>query len=377
MLPMAEFKDKIPAASGKVEFLFDPQQGIATKISGSGMRALYQVAVSVDGRQLLATVSAGGIGTSPVYPQPSILAFVQSDIQGMWGRNCPRCEKYFRTNHIMGLTSCPYCSHAAPDLNFVSQDQKKYLKACYDAFARAYLEKKSTSVNMSDITDESVAWHYSEEKQQFHFTCQSDGCNTQTDILGEYGYCPGCGRTNARQLFPAAIDEELARLEQIRSTVSDQRERGETWERMTKDAVSRFEFLAKHLRRKLLLLPMTPRRRKELERLNFQQPLSADRSLKQWFDVGLLEWVGTPNHPKRQVPQSEIQFIGIMVQKRHILIHNGGLVDQEYLDKSGDTQARLDERISVRSREARRFLTDVRDLGMNMLDNIEESLKEE
>src|ERR1035438_6059664 len=101
---MPEFKDKIPAAGGKVEYLYDPQRGIAARISGTGFRAIYQVALSVDGRDLLATVSAGGIGSTSIYPQPSVLAFVQSDEQGMWGRNCPTCEKYFRTDHTMGVT---------------------------------------------------------------------------------------------------------------------------------------------------------------------------------------------------------------------------------------------------------------------------------
>ena len=369
---MPEFKDKIPAAGGKVEYLYDPQRGIATQISGTGFRAIYQVAVSTDGKHLLASVPPGGIGSISIYPQPSILAFVQSDQQGMWGRNCPTCEKYFRTDHIMGATTCPYCWELAPDLAFVSKEQRTYLTACYDAFARAYLQKKSTSVDMADISDEKAAWHYSEVKQQFHFVCQVDGCKTQTDILGEYGYCPRCGRTNARAVFLQVFDKELARLDEVRSTVSDRREREKVWERMMVDAVSRLEALAKHLRRRLLRCPLTPNRRRELEALNFQQPLNADRVLKQWFDIGLLEWPGTPDNPKRQVPHSDLEFIKTMMQKRHILIHNGGVVDQEYLENTGDTSLQIDERITIRSNEAKRFLILVRDMARNLLDNVEE-----
>ena len=61
-----------------------------------------------------------------------------------------------------------------------------------------------------------------------------------------------------------------------------------------------------------------------------------------------------------------------MVQRRHILIHNGGVVDQDYLDQSGDTDIRLDERIRVRGKDAKRFLEDVALMGMNLLDNVEE-----
>jgi hypothetical protein len=369
---MPEFKDKIPAAGGKVEYFYDSKKGIAAQVSGTGFRAIYQVALSIDGKHLLATVPAGGIGSTSLCPQPSVLAFVQSDQQGMWGRNCPTCEKYFRTDQIMGDTTCPYCVEIATDLAFVSKEQRVYLTACYDACARAYLQKESTSVDMAEITDEKVAWHYSEVKQQFHFVCQTKGCKCQTDILGEYGYCPRCGLSNARDVFFETADKELVRLEEARSTVPDRRERENVWEKITVDALSRFEALAKHLRRRLLRLPMTAKRRGELDHINFQQPINADRLLKQWFDIGMLEWAGTANNPKRQVPQSDLEFIKVMVQKRHILIHNGGVVDQEYLDNTGDGSVQLDERIMIRSKEAKRFLTLVRDMARNLLDNVEE-----
>jgi hypothetical protein len=65
-----------------------------------------------------------------------------------------------------------------------------------------------------------------------------------------------------------------------------------------------------------------------------------------------------------------------MIQRRHILMHNGGVVDQDYLDLSGDTQARLGERIRIRSNEAKRFVEAVRELGLNLLDNVEDGFME-
>src|ERR1700674_4184900 len=146
---MPEFKDKIGAAAGKVEFLYNPAtRGIATQVSGSspGVFRMYIVAVSIDGRHLLAEVPAVGIGGTAVYPQPSVITYIQSDEQGMWGRNCPFCQKYFRTDHVMGITCCPYCAIQESGLAFVSKEQRRYIRACYDAFARAYTGKKSTSV---------------------------------------------------------------------------------------------------------------------------------------------------------------------------------------------------------------------------------------
>jgi hypothetical protein len=370
---MVDFKDKIGAAAGKVEFLYTPGKGIAVQISGSspGIFAMYMVAVSMDGRHLLSEIPATGIGVQPVYPQPSMIAYIQSDTLGMWGRNCPACQKYFRTNHVIGETWCPYCSALAPSLAFVSKDQRKYILACYDAFARALREKKDTAVEFAEITDSNSAWHYSEQKQQFHFTCSEKDCKTETDILGEYGYCPRCGRTNARKLFLERIDKMLNRWADADKSVSDRQERGLVWEELTKNIVGDFEHLAKHLRIKLLHFPMTPNRRKRLEELNFQQPLQANESLVQWFDVGLLAWPGNTKTPKRIIQDADLPFIKKMIQRRHILIHNGGIADHDYLALSGDNQAQLGERIRVRSGEAKRFIEIVRTMAENLLDNLE------
>jgi hypothetical protein len=115
---------------------------------------------------------------------------------------------------------------------------------------------------------------------------------------------------------------------------------------------------------------MTPRRRKQLESLSFQSPLQADKSLVEWFDISVLESVGNDITPKRKVP-TDAAFITKMLQKRHVLIHTEGIVDQNYIDRSKDTDVRLDERIRVRSHEAKRFVETVRVMGLNLLDNLE------
>lgn len=374
---MVEFKDKIRAAGGKVEYLYDPTRGIAAQISGTGFMELYQVAISLDGRHLLATVPPTGIGQGVVYPQPSILTFIQSDELGMWGRNCPACRKYFRTNHIAGLTFCPYCSVADDSLTFLSENQRKYVIACYDAFARAYRDKKSTSVDATEITDNEAAWHYSEEKLQTHFKCGTKDCNAQTDVLGEYGFCPRCGRTNARAFFLKRMTEMLARWQETDEKISERDKRQKEWEKLTVDSLSAFEALAKHLRAKLLLFPMTPRRRKQVLELNFQRPIDANELLMQWFDISALRWRGDKLTPPRQISESERPFIKTMIQRRHILMHNGGIVDEDYLTRSGDDSVRLGERIRVSSNEAKRFIEHCQQMGANLIDNVEDGFAEE
>ena len=374
---MSKFKDKIRAAGGKVEFFYNPaNRSIATQISGFGFIALYQVAVSMDGRALLSTVPATGIGVTPVYPQPSVLTFIQSDEEGMWGRNCPRCEKYFRTTHITDVTFCPYCWRPASSLDFISKAQRTYIVAFYDAFMRAHLYGTNTSLDLADvtdatdITDATPPWHY-EVKQQYHFTCDAKDCGTRTDLLGEYGFCPRCGRTNARIIFFAQMDKMSADLETAARTVTDRDERAELWGKAIVNSVHELEPLAKHLRERLFGFPMTLKRRKQLGDLSFQQPLEAGEALSQWFDISLVEWRGDGATHPRKLTESDLPFIRKMLQNRHILIHNKGVVDQNYLDRGGDQQFQLRERIRIRSNEARRFIALVRIMGANLMDNVE------
>jgi hypothetical protein len=371
---MAEFKDKIRAAGGKVEFQHTPQGGITLGISGFGLMALYLVAVSLDDCHLLATVPAMGIGQSAIYPKPSLITYIQSDEQKMWGRNCPVCEKYFRTDHIMGITFCPYCAIANDSLAFISKDQRKYIQAYYDAYMRAYMTKQDTSLDAANITDDDAAWHYAEEKLQTHFECGTKDCATRTDILGTLGYCPRCGKSNARKLFFEDLDGMVARLETVRQSVPDRKERGGIWEEMTKDTVTKFEALGKHLRHKLLLCPMTRARRKEvMTELSFQVPFEATTLLTQWFDIGLLKWPGDKSFPQSALAEAEFPFIKLMFQKRHVLTH-GGIVDEDYIQRSGDSDVRLGERISVSSKETKRFIADIRAMGEILINNVEEGL---
>jgi len=372
---MAEFKDAIRAAGGKVEYLHQPNGQLVFQISGD-MRALYMVAVSMDGTHLLDTVPAVGYGQTAVYPQPSVVAYIQSDEQGMWGRNCPACERYFRTTHIFHTSVCPYCAKSAPSLTFISKAQRLYIAASYDAWGRAMLTGQNTTLDLTDVTDAKPAWHYAEEKQQTHFRCQTDGCNIETDILGRYGYCPRCGRTNARPAFNDSMTRMLARWDETNKNVSDKNARGEVWDDLTVKCVTEFETLAKHLRRRLLTFPMTRSRRQQLEELNFQSPLQADEALRQWFDISVVAWIGIAKIPPRALKQSELAFITKMIQRRHILIHNGGVVDEDYLTLSGDKQVRLDERIRVPSNDARHFVEVIREIGLNLLDGVEYGFEE-
>ena len=85
---------------------------------------------------------------------------------------------------------------------------------------------------------------------------------------------------------------------------------------------------------------MTPVRRREVGQISFQQILKAEQLLRELFAIDLF----------KNVTEAEKTFLNKMFNRRHILVHNAGRVDQEYLDRASDSKLRLHQKIVVRSK---------------------------
>ena len=95
---MTEFKE-IAHAGGSVSIKRLPggQTSIRYTHSRATKLVLQHICVSNEGK-LLDIVPFTGIGPMPPYPQPSIVGHLLSDQNGMFGKKCPSCSSYFRTD---------------------------------------------------------------------------------------------------------------------------------------------------------------------------------------------------------------------------------------------------------------------------------------
>jgi len=125
-----------------------------------------------------------------------------------------------------------------------------------DVPPRCFCFKCAELIENAGDRESTSAWHYHEEKQQFHFVCGTEGCRAETDILGQYGHCPRDCKTNARKLFPEPMQTLLRK-----KTVLSRENRGEVWEDMIVKTVSHFEALMRHLTLKLIGCQAIPRGR--------------------------------------------------------------------------------------------------------------------
>jgi len=71
--------------------------------------------------------------------------YLISDREGLFGRICPSCKSYFRTNCLKKKIFCPYCSVKDDNGAFTTENQKRFMYLCCKAANEAMIKRiKST-----------------------------------------------------------------------------------------------------------------------------------------------------------------------------------------------------------------------------------------
>jgi hypothetical protein len=360
---MPEFEE-IGNAGGKIEILHDSQDSVSLRFSHSsgGPCSLFQLGVSLDGK-VIRHIPLRGVDMRPPEPPPRLAPImIVSDREGFFGRNCPECHSYFRTSRPAEICACPYCSHRDRNERFTTENQLLFVTRVREAYRQAIESKQTVTIDLdkiaSDLPSNRPAWAYSEERQQSRFTCP--GCQTLYDILGEYAGCPTCGKRNSLQVFENHIAEVEKQFNEAEAKLTERHEREVEWEKLSR-CVSDFEAMARDIQSQLALVPATPRRKTDIKALSFQNILKANECLLNWFGFEILP----------RFPEDDKVFLNRMFNRRHVLTHNGGRVDQEYLDNTKDTTVRLNQRIAVHSKELRRLIPLLRTCAKHLFEGFE------
>ena len=63
----------------------------------------------------------------------------------------------------------------------------------------------------------------------------------------------------------------------------------------------------------------------------------------------------------------ELKRLNLMFQRRHLIEHNNGMVDQKYIDKSGDQTYAVGQRLVVKQAEVNELIELIKKLGNGLL----------
>jgi DNA-directed RNA polymerase subunit RPC12/RpoP len=343
---MEEFQE-IAHCGGKITAYFKPPSSISLGFEhcAPGGMSLFQISVSADGGEM-EFVPIQGI---PVFaPLPMLPTWIMSDRQQLWGRACPVCKSYFRTDAIGRELRCPYCSHRGRIVDFLTSNQLNFITNTRLALLTALQEKRDVVVDLDKLADElpenRPSWVYKEQKQQNLYRCQR--CKIRFDILGEYGACPKCGKRNCLEVITAHLDALERQFVEADARLTDRLERGAEWEKLLQRAVAAFEAFGRAIQDGVQEFPATPKRKKDIGSLTFQAILKTAECLHNWLGFDFLE----------NLPAEDRAFLHKMFHRRHLLTHCGGRVDEEYLAKTEDTSVLLHQKVAVHSKEIRRII---------------------
>jgi hypothetical protein len=356
---MSEDFREIAHSGGKITFTIgsdaEGRRGYQISVSSSRPVPVVMIAVYALPQGIpVGSIHLGGIGT-PWNPPPFAGCYpvmIQSDSQGYFGHHCPGCGGYWRSGPWPSV--CPYCNLHADGYQFLSKAQLKFVKHYCTVLMDAIdeIETGEVTIDMDEVADaaekdvaERPAFYIAEESQQHKFRCKS--CDEFNDILGRFGYCSMCGTRNDLAEFEDAT--AVAIRERLNSGAPPQD--------CVRDSVAAFDTLVSQYAKQLSTqVPMTSRRITRLTKYSFHD-LDEIRSLmRDWFDIDICAGI----------KESDINQARVMFYRRHLYEHNGGEVDEKYLQKSRDTTVRLKQVIRESQEGAHALLGTLSRMARNL-----------
>lgn len=306
---------------------------------------------------------------------------VECDEDGYLDRECPNtaCEFGFKI-HAEDWRAivrdeevfCPSCGHAAPA-------QSWFTKAHVEAARKAAMSHLKGQINQAMRRD-AERWNRRQSPNAFiSITMQVKGhtkpmllplaaaepmrlkiactkCHCRYSVIGSAYFCPSCGHNAADQVFSQSLDKIRASLDLaplLRATITDRDTAENTIRQLTEDglqrAVTAFQRFA--------------------EALFAEHPssLKARRNAFQNLDEGSRLWAEAFQHSYDQhLTTLELATLKRYFQQRHLMAHRDGLVDAEYVTKSGDGTYRAGQRLVIQADEVRECVGLIEKLGNAM-----------
>jgi uncharacterized Zn finger protein (UPF0148 family) len=289
---------------------------------------------------------------------------ISDDEEGYFDRECPSEECLFQFKILSEdwkdkvrdeEVFCPFCGYAADADKWWTQEQIEHAKQAAiaqikSAFGSALKrdaarwnrrQPRNSFISMTMKVD-SRPQHVplppaAAEPMKLKITCPA--CSCRYAVVGAAYFCPACGHNAADQVFTltiAGIRKSIDALDAVRAAIPD-RDTAESTARLIienglQNAVTAFQRCAEAF---FASIPSAPKPRR-----NAFQNLAEGSQLWQ-------ATVGTAY--ASHLADEELGRLARAFQQRHLLAHTQGIVDDDYVAKSGDTRYRPGQRIVVKA----------------------------
>lgn len=301
-----------------------------------------------------------------------------TDENGFTGRECPNenCLGYFKIvfgTGLPGVTACvcPYCGKKDEHDRFATPDQNKYIESVAMRHLMGTLHQDlkklefeirpprnamfGIGISLKVEPHRPLPLHqYAEAELETHVEC--DRCTLKYAIYGVFGYCPDCGTHNSLDILHANLDLITKMLE-----LAAQQSDSELAERLIGNAVegcvSSFDGWGRAVVEAFAHKATDPAK----ATASFQNIKRAKARVSSLFDYDLA----------RAVSPEEFTAVEVVFQKRHVLAHRMGVVDQAYIDSTGDRSAAVGRKLRFNGDEIRAAISTLRRIAAGLVSHLE------
>lgn len=308
---------------------------------------------------------------------------IRSDEKGYFDRECPNpeCLYTFKINlkewdeKVSGKEMhCPMCGHIASSNQWWTQEQLAEQKKIVENYAQYYAAnmlnnmfkkmaqstRRNKYIKITYKTGRRISFHNSpigqREEWENEITCEN--CGTQFSVIGAAYFCPCCGHNSVDRTFEDSIDRITKMLDSIplmRQMLEKNNSKDDAenicralLERSIGDIVSAFQ--------KFACCRYETVTGKSARVNDFQIVEKGSQLFFSACDKKYSDWLS----------ECELAAMHLLFQRRHILEHNGGIVDAKYLQNSGDNTYVEGQRIIVKESDARELLIIVQKLSAGL-----------
>jgi hypothetical protein len=187
---------------------------------------------------------------------------------------------------------------------------------------------------------------YREQDLETEVVCGA--CTLRYAVFGVFAFCPDCGQHNSPQILEANLDLVRKMLDLAATLEPDIA--AKLIENALEDCVSAFDGFGRELASVHEALASKP---KALARLSFQDLDGARQKVMDAFSLDM----------STLLAPADWDVARIAFQKRHVVAHRMGVVDSEYVRKTGDPRARLGQKVSLDPDEIERLAEILSRLG--------------
>ena len=291
---------------------------------------------------------------------------IPRDDKGYIGRECPDCEKYFKITPGTGLKGedlpchCPYCGHADPQDQFFTKAQIEYATSiAINQITGAVLnDLKSLEFNhrpkgmfgigisMKVEGSPQPVSYYSELDLEEEVLC--DNCTLKYTIYGAFAFCPDCRMHNSLQILEKNI-RVASKLLDLANEV-DCEMRSQLISDSLENGVSAFDGFGRETSQVFAVKSNDPAKAKDI---SFQNLAGAHKKFRQLFGIDISAGLSS----------SEWPFLNTAFQRRHVIAHKMGVVDNSYIQATGDASAVVNRKLKLDPDEIREALGLIVKLG--------------